>query len=41
MLASQTIDQILARGLSPFLDRLQRELAALHGDIMRGLCGEE
>ena len=41
MLASQTIDEILARGLSPFLDTLQRELGALHGDIMRGLCGEE
>jgi uncharacterized alpha-E superfamily protein len=41
MLASQTVDEILARGLSPFLDTLQRELGALHGDIMRGLCGEE
>ena len=40
MLASQTIDEILARGLSPFLDTLQRELGALHGDIMSGLCGE-
>ena len=27
MLASQTIDEILARGLSPFLDAVQREVA--------------
>ena len=40
MLVSQTIDEILARGLSPFLDTMQRELGALHGDIMSGLCGE-
>jgi uncharacterized alpha-E superfamily protein len=40
MLASQTIDEILARGLSPFLDTMQRELGALHGEIMSGLCGE-
>jgi hypothetical protein len=40
MLVSQTIDEILARGLSPFLDTMQRELGALHGDIMSGLRGE-
>jgi uncharacterized alpha-E superfamily protein len=40
MLVSETIDEILARGLSPFLDAVQREVAALHGDIMSGLCGE-
>ena len=39
MLASQTVDEILGRGLSPFLDWVQRELAALHGDIMTHLCG--
>jgi hypothetical protein len=40
MLASQTVDDILGRGLSPFLDWVQREVAALHGDIMSQLCGE-
>jgi uncharacterized alpha-E superfamily protein len=40
MLGNQTIDEILAYGLSPFLDAVQREVAALHGDIMSGLCGE-
>jgi uncharacterized alpha-E superfamily protein len=39
MLASQTVDDILDRGLSPFLDWMQREMAALHGDIMTNLCG--
>jgi uncharacterized alpha-E superfamily protein len=39
MLASQTVDDILGRGLSPFLDWVQREVAALHGDIMTHLCG--
>ena len=39
MLASQTVDDILGRGLSPFLDWVQREVAALHGDIMDHLCG--
>ncbi len=40
MLVSATIDEILSRGLSPFLDAVQREVAALHDDIVRGLCGE-
>ena len=40
MMASQTIDDILGRGLSPFLDWMQSEVAALHADIMSGLCGE-
>jgi uncharacterized alpha-E superfamily protein len=40
MLGNQSIDGILAYGLSAFLDVVQREVAALHGDIMRGLCGE-
>ena len=39
MLASQTIDDILGRGLSPFLDWVQSEVAALHDDIVNGLCG--
>jgi uncharacterized alpha-E superfamily protein len=39
MLASQTVDDILGRGLSPFLDWMQREVAALHADIMTHLCG--
>jgi uncharacterized alpha-E superfamily protein len=39
MLASQTVDDILDRGLSPFLDWMQREIAALHADIMTQLCG--
>jgi uncharacterized alpha-E superfamily protein len=39
MLASQTVDDILGRGLSPFLDWMQREIAALHIDIMTHLCG--
>ena len=40
MLASQTIEDILGRGLSPFLDWVQSEVGALHADIMHGLCGE-
>jgi uncharacterized alpha-E superfamily protein len=39
MLASQTVDDILRRGLSPFLDWMQREIAALHDDIVTRLCG--
>ena len=39
MLASQPIATILERGLSPFLDWVQREIAALHDDIMTHLCG--
>jgi uncharacterized alpha-E superfamily protein len=39
MLGNQTIDSILAYGLSPFLDAVQREVAALHADIMTHLCG--
>lgn len=40
MLASQTVGQIVARGLSPFLDWMQSEIASLHTDITTGLCGE-
>jgi uncharacterized alpha-E superfamily protein len=39
MLAAQTVDEILRRGLSAFLDWMQRELGALHADIMTQLCG--
>jgi len=39
MLASQTVDDILGRGLSPFLDWMQRELGGLHEDIVTQLCG--
>jgi hypothetical protein len=39
MLASQTVEDILGRGLSPFLDWVQREIAALHEDIVTQLCG--
>lgn len=39
MLASQTVDDILGRGLSPFLDWVQGEIAALTDDIMTHLCG--
>jgi len=39
MLNSQTVDDILSRGLSPFLDWVQSEVAGLHGDIMTNLCG--
>jgi uncharacterized alpha-E superfamily protein len=38
MLANQTIDELLARGLSPFLDWLQQQLALLHDDIIDELC---
>jgi hypothetical protein len=33
------VDDILRRGLSPFLDWMQREIAALHDDIVTRLCG--
>jgi uncharacterized alpha-E superfamily protein len=39
MLAAQTVEEILRRGLSQFLDWMQRELGALHTDIMTRLCG--
>jgi len=40
LLVTQSIEQILSRGLSPFLDYVQSQIGALHGDIMSGLCGE-
>jgi uncharacterized alpha-E superfamily protein len=39
LLGSQTVDDILTRGLSPFLDWMQRQVAALHDDITTYLCG--
>ncbi len=39
MLASQTVREIMARGLSPFLDWMQREIASLQADISLELCG--
>jgi len=39
MLASQTVREIMARGLSPFLDWMQSEIAALQDDISVELCG--
>jgi uncharacterized alpha-E superfamily protein len=39
MLASQTVEQIVSRGLSPFLDWMQGEIGALHRDIVTGMCG--
>jgi uncharacterized alpha-E superfamily protein len=39
MLASQTVDEIMARGLSPFLDWMQGQFAALHDEISSALCG--
>ncbi|HEY6430661.1 MAG TPA: alpha-E domain-containing protein [Acetobacteraceae bacterium] len=39
MMASQTVEQIITRGLSPFLDWMQAEVAALHEDIATELCG--
>jgi uncharacterized alpha-E superfamily protein len=39
MLASQTVREIMGRGLSPFLDWMQREIAGLQDDISVELCG--
>ena len=39
LLRHQTVADLLARGLSPFLDWLQREIAGLHGDVIDRLCG--
>lgn len=38
-LTHTAVDDLLARGLSPFLDWIQREIASLHNDIMKGFCG--
>ena len=39
LLTHQTMTELLTRGLSMFLDWMQREIALLHDDIMQGLCG--
>ncbi|MGE0225914.1 MAG: alpha-E domain-containing protein [Acetobacteraceae bacterium] len=39
VLTAQTVDDLVERRLSPFLDWLQREIAALHADIIEGFCG--
>jgi uncharacterized alpha-E superfamily protein len=33
------VNDLVSRGLSPYLDWVQREIGLLHADIMRGLCG--
>jgi uncharacterized alpha-E superfamily protein len=39
MLTHQNVEDLVSRRLSPFLDYVQREIAALHGDIITGFCG--
>jgi uncharacterized alpha-E superfamily protein len=38
-LTHEAVADLVARGLSPFLDWVQREIAALHDDVIQGLCG--
>ena len=38
-LTYEGVADLVARGLSPFLDWMQREIGALHDDVMVGLCG--
>ena len=38
-LTHEGVADLVARGLSPFLDWMQREIGALHGDVIDGLCG--
>ena len=38
-LTHEGVADLVARGLSPFLDWMQREIASLHGDVIDGLCG--
>jgi uncharacterized alpha-E superfamily protein len=40
-LTHSAVGGLLAGGLSPFLDWLQREIAMLHNDIMKGFCSAE
>jgi len=37
-LTHTAVDGLIARGLSPFLDWIQRDIAMLHNDIIRGFC---
>ncbi|HVC60289.1 MAG TPA: alpha-E domain-containing protein [Acetobacteraceae bacterium] len=39
ILTHEGVADLVARGLSPFLDWMQREIGALHGDVIDGLCG--
>jgi uncharacterized alpha-E superfamily protein len=38
-LTHEAVADLVARGLSPFLDWMQREIGALHADVIEGLCG--
>ena len=38
-LTQTTVDDLVDRRLSPFLDWLQREIAGMHADIVEGFCG--
>jgi uncharacterized alpha-E superfamily protein len=38
-LTHEGVAGLVSRGLSPFLDWMQREIGALHGDVIDGLCG--
>ena len=38
-LTHEGVADLVARGLSPFLDWMQREIGALHADVIDGLCG--
>jgi len=38
-LTRQTVSDLVDGRLSPFLDWMQREIAALHADIVEGFCG--
>lgn len=39
VLTHEGVAELMARGLSPFLDWMQREIGALHEDVIKGLCG--
>jgi uncharacterized alpha-E superfamily protein len=39
VLTPESVGDLVGRGLSPFLDWMQREIAALHEDVIEGLCG--
>jgi uncharacterized alpha-E superfamily protein len=39
VLTHQSVEDLVSRRLSPFLDYVQREIAALHADIITGFCG--
>lgn len=38
-LTQEGVGELVSRGLSPFLDWMQREIGALHADVIDGLCG--